>query len=332
MLPLRVWRNKVRCSWKTGAAYTTRARLPSRDATASSERCWSSLIEKRQTGGARPFARIRGGTRGPHSGRLAWMNRVQSKSRQLPRRPATEPFDGPPVPSKDDPRKGRVVAMNAKNPGIVYEKGMVNPNVSQHLARCPDVRVTSCKLVVQGCLVLPLLELSWFHRRQEIIRRQRMAPCVRVRRPGSFPPVTREAASRPSRGVGRRHEAADCLAELAAGVTAPVLCGQAGQPARADGGAVGHQRRPTARGAPERRTNLMYEGRSMKSAREGARLLSRPEPEAAPGAALAYRRVRAAGAAARTGKPIHCKRRAGSAQLCIRLCSRRRRALRQPRP
>jgi hypothetical protein len=64
----------------------------------------------------------------------------------------------------------------------------------------------------------------------------------------------------------------------------------------------------------------------MKSAREGARFLSRDEPEAAPGAALAYRRVRAAGAAARTGKPIHCKRRAGSAQLCIRLCSRRRRA------
>jgi hypothetical protein len=56
----------------------------------------------------------------------------------------------------------------------------------------------------------------------------------------------------------------------------------------------------------------------MMSAREGARLLSRPEPEAAPGAALAFRRVRAAGAAARTGKPIHCKRRAGSAQLCIR--------------
>jgi len=69
----------------------------------------------------------------------------------------------------------------------------------------------------------------------------------------------------------------------------------------------------------------MYEERLMKSAREGARLISRDELEAAPGAALAIRRVRAAGAAARTGKPIHCKRRAGSAQLCIRLCSRRRR-------
>ena len=47
-------------------------------------------------------------------------------------------------------------------------------------------------------------------------------------------------------------------------------------------------------------------------------LLSRDELEAAPGAALACRRVRAAGAAARTRKPVHCKRRAGSAQLCIR--------------
>ena len=46
--------------------------------------------------------------------------------------------------------------------------------------------------------------------------------------------------------------------------------------------------------------------------------LNRDELEAAPGAALAYRSVRAAGAAARTRRPVHCKRRAGSAQLCIR--------------
>ena len=46
--------------------------------------------------------------------------------------------------------------------------------------------------------------------------------------------------------------------------------------------------------------------------------LNRDELEAAPGAALAYRRVRAAGAAARTRRLVHCKRRAGSAQLCIR--------------
>jgi hypothetical protein len=42
--------------------------------------------------------------------------------------------------------------------------------------------------------------------------------------------------------------------------------------------------------------------------------LSRDELEVAPGAALAYRRVRAARAAARTRKLDHCKRRAGSAR------------------
>jgi hypothetical protein len=45
--------------------------------------------------------------------------------------------------------------------------------------------------------------------------------------------------------------------------------------------------------------------------------LSRDELDAALGAALAYRRVRAAGAAARTRKPVHCKRRDESAQRYI---------------
>jgi hypothetical protein len=45
--------------------------------------------------------------------------------------------------------------------------------------------------------------------------------------------------------------------------------------------------------------------------------LNRDELDAALGAALAYRRVRAAGAAARTRKPVHCKRRDESAQRYI---------------
>jgi len=50
---------------------------------------------------------------------------------------------------------------------------------------------------------------------------------------------------------------------------------------------------------------------------EAHAFLSRDELEVAPGAALAYSRVRAAGAAARTRKPAHCKRRDESAQRYI---------------
>jgi hypothetical protein len=75
---------------------------------------------------------------------------------------------------------------------------------------------------------------------------------------------------------------------------------------------------PKARGAEETITRLRYEERSKTMACAKAHaFLSRDELEAAPGAALAYRRVRAAGAAARTRTLVHCKHRAGRAQLCL---------------
>jgi len=62
---------------------------------------------------------------------------------------------------------------------------------------------------------------------------------------------------KPRRGVGRRHEPAHRLADLAGVVTAPVRRGAV----RAGGGPEATRHRPKPRGAPERRTNLLYEER-----------------------------------------------------------------------
>ena len=108
---------------------------------------------------------------------------------------------------------------------------------------------------------------------------------------------------------------------VARAVTARVSSQKPGRSARPVSHAGGAVARPapqqSARGAEERITRLLYEERSKKAACAKAHaLLSRDELEVAPGAALAYRRVRAAGAAARTRKLVHCKRRDEKARPC----------------
>jgi len=81
-------------------------------------------------------------------------------------------------------------------------------------------------------------------------------------------------------------------------------------------------------GAPETRTNLPYEGRLVTTgapARAPRAVLSRPEPEAAPGAALAPSECARLAQPRAPGKAVPCKRRDDQAQLCGRLPSRRRR-------
>jgi hypothetical protein len=81
-------------------------------------------------------------------------------------------------------------------------------------------------------------------------------------------------------------------------------------------------------GAPETRTNLPYEGRLVTTgapARAPRAVLSRPELEAAPGAALAPSECARLAQPRAPKRPISCKRRDDQAQLCGRLRSRRRR-------
>ena len=126
----------------------------------------------------------------------------------------------------------------------------------------------------------------------------------------------------PPAAVARRHERAHTVvgevarAVTARGTAASQAIQQPSQPA-APPPSAGQTAR--ARGAEET-MNAAYIRGAMKEELACAKahaLRSRDELDAALGAALAYRSVRAAGAAARTRKPAHCKRRDESAQRYI---------------
>ena len=100
----------------------------------------------------------------------------------------------------------------------------------------------------------------------------------------------------------------------------PYRC-KPGHPAAQPAGAAAAVGRPDSqsqgRGGDDERGLYTRSDQDQTACANAHAFLSRDEPEAAPGAALAYRRVRAAGAAARTRKLVHCKRRDGSAQRYI---------------
>ena len=124
-----------------------------------------------------------------------------------------------------------------------------------------------------------------------------------------------------SHSRARRRERASVRPRVARAVTARVTRSEPGRPAAQPAGGAAALGRPESqshgRGGDDER-GLYTRSDQIKLARAKARaLLSRDELDAALGAALAYRRVRAAGAAARTRKPAHCKRGDESAQRYI---------------